>query len=67
MFVTENFEKIETSRQKENLKDLVKQAWKDLDVELPAEKEKWPVIPEPIPSESHTYCQVCNETYEDYL
>ena len=59
----ENFEKIEQRREFENKKDELRQMQRDLDV-LPEVKI---LIPEPIPNDNHSYCLVCNETYDDYL
>lgn len=63
LFVQENFDKIERRRELENMKELLRQAQKNTDV-LP---EVTQVILEPVPNENHSYCQVCNENYEDYL
>lgn len=62
-FVTDKFDKIVKQREKENEKDLKKQFEADLDV-LAVHNSQ---IPEPLPNSNHTYCQVCNENYEDYL
>jgi len=62
-FVTEKFDKIEKQREKENLKDLKRQFEADGDDEFEHNFD----IPEPVPNGNHTYCQVCNENYEDYL
>jgi hypothetical protein len=62
-FVTEKFDKIVKQREKENEKDLKRQFEADFDV-LAAHNSN---IPEPVPNGNHTYCQVCNENYEDYL
>lgn len=62
-FVTDKFDKIVKQREKENEKDLRKMFEADLDVI----REHNYTIPEPVPNGNHTYCQVCNENYDDYL
>jgi hypothetical protein len=62
-FVTDKFDKIVKQREKENEKDLKRQFEADLDIERIHNSQ----IPEPVPNGNHTYCQVCNENYENYL
>lgn len=62
-FVTEKFDKIVKQREKENEKDLKRQFEADLDMQRLHNSQ----IPEPVPNGNHTYCQVCNENYENYL
>ena len=61
--MTDKFDKIEKQREKENMKDLKRQFEADEDWEFEHNFD----IPEPVPNGNHTYCQVCNENYENYL
>ena len=62
-FVMQNFDMIEKTRARENQKNLSR-AYQDNN-----DLEQWhnSALLEPIPNEQHTYCQVCMETYENYL
>ena len=61
-YAIDNFTKIEKLRAKETGKDKQRHIEANHDfgvIEVPQL--------EPIPHENHTYCQICNETYEDYI
>ena len=61
-YAIDNFTKIEKLRAKETAKDKQRHIEANHDfgvIEVPQL--------EPIPHENHTYCQICNETYEDYI
>ena len=62
-FCEKNRERIEKARAKENYRAAQRAAECNNDVG-PWKNED---LLEPIPNEQHTYCQVCMETYENYL
>ena len=62
-FVTQNFDRIEKTRARENYKNLIRANEANNDIYEWHNEE----ILEPIPNEQHTYCQVCMETYDNYL
>ena len=62
-FVMANYERIEKTRARENYKNQIRANEANNDV------QPWnnDAILEPIPNEQHTYCQVCMESYDDYM
>ena len=62
-FVMRNFDRIEKARAKETYKNWVLAIETNNDVD-PNHNSS---LLEPVPNEQHTYCQVCNESYENYL
>ena len=62
-FVMQNFDRIEKTRARENYKNYNRANEANNDV---AEWHNSALL-EPIPNEQHTYCQVCMESYENYL
>jgi len=59
----QNFDRIEKTRARENYKNQIRAQEANFDVQA------WnnDALLEPIPNEQHTYCQVCMETYDNYL
>ncbi len=62
-YCSERFQKIEQQRQTANQQEKQINIEHDMDT-LHQHNSK---IPEPIPNQNHTYCQICCKNYDDFL
>ena len=63
----QNFERIEKARAKETYRNWLQAIETNEDIGDSIDTTQLPhFLPEPVPNEQHTYCQVCMESYDDY-
>ena len=62
-FMMRRFEMIERTRERETQKNWARA----IEINNDRDYQHNLGLPEPEPNLQHTYCQVCNESYEDYM